>query len=95
MSNGPDVQVPLRTYLEEKFEDQAKWMLATFATKDDVASLRTEIAVIKTQATAEASAEAKQGARKVAGLAGAGGTFFGALIVAVLAAIGIRLPNPQ
>ena len=76
-----DVRIPLREYLDEKFEEQSKWMLSTFATKEDVAAVREDVAVLKDR---DANAD-----RKIAGAWGGAGAILGGAIVTVLAYFGI------
>ena len=81
-----EVHIPLRDYLDDKDRDLRRWMSATFATKDDLASVRSDVRVMNERDASES--------RKVAATWGGAGTMLGAAIVAVLAFFGIRPQNP-
>lgn len=76
-----DLRIPLRDYLDDKFSEQRDWMAATFATKDDLAVIRQDVAVL--------NARDVNSSRKAAGAWGAAGTFVGGAILSVLAYFGV------
>lgn len=78
MSNY-EVHVPLREYLEEKFNG--------LPTKDEVAAIALKVVVIETQIAAIQNAGPK------AATWGAAGTFVGGLVVGILSFLGIKPPH--
>lgn len=75
-----EIRIKLRDYLEDQERARRDWMAATFATKDDLGTLRQEVAGLR-------------GQRQAAW--GAAGTFVGAVIVGLLSFLGIRVPGGQ
>jgi hypothetical protein len=77
-----EIRVPLRDYLDDKDRDLRRWMAATFATKDDLANVRSDVRVLTERDVRES--------RKVAAAWGGAGTMIGGALVAVLAYFGIK-----